>query len=54
MKKLVSLLLTGALACGLLWSPLGQMGAMLMGTGLVILIRVLSAHYRWNLPRSQD
>ena len=46
--------LAGALACGLLWSPLGQMGAMLMGTGLVILIRVLSAHYRWNLPRSQD
>ena len=46
--------LAGAAACGLLWSPLGQMGAMLLGTGLVILIRVLSAHYRWNLPRSQD
>ena len=46
--------LAGALVCGLLWHYAGEMGSMLAGGGLVILIRVLSAHYRWNLPRAHD
>ena len=46
--------LAGAAACGLLWAPLGEMPAMLIGTGLVMLIRCLSAHFRWNLPRARD
>ena len=44
----------GALACGLAWHHLGEMGSMLLGGGLVVLIRCLSAHYRWNLPRAHD
>ena len=46
--------LAGALVCGLLWHYAGEMGSMLAGGGLVILIRVLSAHYRWNLPRAHE
>lgn len=40
--------------CGLLWHYAGEMGSMLAGGGLVILIRGLSAHYRWNLPRAHE
>ena len=46
--------LAGALACGLLWQPLGELPAMLIGAGLVMLIRALSAHYHWNLPKAHD
>ena len=46
--------LVGALACGLAWHHRGEMGSMLRGGGLVVLIRCLSAHYRWNLPRAHD
>ena len=46
--------LAGALVCGLLWHYTGEMGSMLAGGGLVILIRVLSAHYRWNLPKAHE
>ena len=28
--------------------------AMLTGCGLVIAIRILSAHFRWNLPHAHD
>jgi len=46
--------LTGALLCAVLWPHLGQMPSMLLGAGLIILIRALSAHFRWNLPRAHD
>ena len=46
--------LAGALVCGLLWNYAGEMVSMLTGAGLVILIRCLSAHYRWNLPKAKD
>ena len=46
--------LAGALVCGLLWHYAGEMGSMLAGGGLVILIRGLSAHYRWNLPKAHE
>lgn len=46
--------LVGALICGLLWHYIGEVPAMLLGAGIVILIRVLSAHFRWNLPRAHD
>ena len=42
--------LAGALACAALWPLVGEMAAMLCGGGLVIAIRILSAHFRWNLP----
>lgn len=41
----------GALLCALLWNPAGQQAAMLTGAAAVVLVRVLAAHYRWNLPR---
>ena len=44
----------GALLCGLLWHYAGEMLSMLLGGGAVILIRCLSAHFRWNLPRAHD
>lgn len=46
--------LAGALVCALLWDPLGEIPAMLLGGSLVILIRGLSAHFRWNLPRAHE
>ena len=46
--------LVGALACALAWHHLGEMGSMLLSGGLVVVIRCLSAHYRWNLPRAHD
>ena len=42
--------LAGALLCGLM-RPVGEMPAMVAGAALVFVIRCLSAHYRWNLPR---
>ena len=46
--------LVGALLCGLLWHYAGEMLSMLLGGCAVLLIRCLSAHYRWNLPRAHD
>lgn len=46
--------LAGALLCALLWHTLGEIAAMLMGAGVVVVIRILSAHFRWNLPRAHD
>ena len=43
--------LAGALLCVLLWKPAGEPPAILLGTGAVLVIRALSAHFRWNLPR---
>ncbi len=42
----------GALVCALLWHVLPSYLAMLLAAVLVLLIRLLSAHYRWNLPRA--
>lgn len=43
--------LVGAISCVLLWKPLGGAAAMAIGTLLVVLIRFLSAHFRWSLPK---
>ena len=43
-----------SLLCGLLWQTAGEMTSMLAGAGLVFAIRCLSAHYRWNLPKTHD
>lgn len=45
--------LAGAILCAGLWSRLGSMAAMLLGLGVVVLIRGLAAHFQWNLPRSK-
>lgn len=44
--------LAGAALCAGLWR-FGSMPAMLAGMAAVVLIRVLAAHYHWNLPRAK-
>ena len=40
--------------CAVLWRLVPQYVAMLAGMTTVLLIRLLSAHFRWNLPRVED
>lgn len=40
----------GAIVCMLLWGPLGKGKAMFFGSIVVVLIRILASHYKWNLP----
>ena len=46
--------LAGAVCCTFLWRVLPSFAAMLISIGVVLIIRLLSAHYRWNLPRVSD
>ena len=46
--------LLGALLCLLLWPHVGQSVAMLSGGAAIVLLRLLSARYRWNLPRAKN
>ena len=39
-----------ALACALLWVPLGTVWSMFIGAALVFVIRLLAAHFKWSLP----
>lgn len=41
----------GAILCVVLWN-LSPLWAMLSGTALVVVIRLLSARFKWNLPRA--
>ena len=44
--------LAGAALCAGLWR-FGSMSAMLAGIAAVVIIRVLAAHFHWNLPRAK-
>lgn len=44
--------LAGALLCALTWQVLGQVYAMVAGAVTVVIIRILSATFKWNLPRA--
>lgn len=46
--------LAGALVCVLFWLPGLEVYAMGAGAVTVIVIRILSAYYHWNLPRAHD
>lgn len=46
--------IAGALACAFLWEPLGAVTAMFIGAGLVLVIRLLAAHFKWSLPRAGE
>ena len=46
--------LAGALLCGALWHHLGEIPSMLLGAGIIVLIRVLSRQFNWNLPHAHD
>lgn len=41
----------GAVLCSILWPILGRNLGMLIGAIVVIVVRLLAAHYKWNLPR---
>ncbi|MCI9171455.1 MAG: trimeric intracellular cation channel family protein [Lawsonibacter sp.] len=45
--------LAGAVLCAGLWSYVDSMYAMLAGMTAVVVIRVLAAHFHWNLPRAK-
>ena len=45
--------LAGAAVCTFLWS-VSPVWAMIAGAVTVIVIRLLAAHFRWNLPQSKD
>ncbi len=45
--------LAGALITTLLWRVLPSLWAMALGLILVVLIRILSAHFRWSLPKAK-
>ncbi len=44
--------LIGALVCILLWNYLSHGLCMLLGSAIVILLRLLAARYRWSLPKA--
>jgi uncharacterized membrane protein YeiH len=44
----------GAVVCVILWRFVDSVWAMLAGTVIIVVIRVLSVHFRWNLPRARD
>ena len=46
--------IAGALVCALLWDVLGAVGAMFIVAALVLVIRMLAAHYKWSLPHAQE
>ena len=45
--------LLGAVVCEALWSRAGDSWAMLAGLAAVIVLRFLSAHFKWNLPKAR-
>lgn len=44
--------LVGGVVCTLLWPLTGHITAMIIGALLVFVIRILSATFKWNLPRA--
>lgn len=46
--------LAGALLCALTWDLIGSNLSMVTGAVIVFTIRMLSVHYKWNLPKAQS
>ena len=46
--------LAGALVCAGLWNCADSAVAMVAGLATVVLLRCLSAHFRWNLPKAHE
>ena len=40
----------GCIACILLWDTAGRIIAMLTGAGIVVILRIMAARFRWNMP----
>lgn len=46
--------LAGAVLCAVLWRLIPSFYAMALGAALVVIIRLLSAHFRWSLPKANS
>lgn len=42
----------GAILCVALWTPLGATMAMILGASVILIVRLLAAHYHWSLPKA--
>lgn len=42
----------GSALCIALWKPIGEMWAMIISALLIVALRILAAHYKWNLPKA--
>ncbi|MCR4673425.1 MAG: trimeric intracellular cation channel family protein [Lachnospiraceae bacterium] len=42
----------GAIFCALLWHETGNVISMVVGAAVVMVLRLLAAHFRWKLPRA--
>ncbi len=43
--------LIGAVISSLIWEPLGQSMAIIVGVAVVLVLRLLAARFRWSLPK---
>ena len=43
--------LIGAVVCAVCWSWLGSLPSMLIGAGLIMVLRNMAVLYRWSLPK---
>ena len=44
----------GAIASVLLWPLIGERGAIFVCCGVILILRILAARYRWSLPKAND
>lgn len=44
----------GAVVCIMLWEFIPSGTAMLIGAVIVVIVRMLATHYRWNLPKAVE
>lgn len=46
--------LIGAVICVVLWGELGRLPAVMAGAAVILVLRILAAHYRWHLPAAKE
>ncbi|MDO5110393.1 MAG: TRIC cation channel family protein [Erysipelotrichaceae bacterium] len=46
--------LIGAVICVVLWGELGHLPAVMAGAAVILVLRILAAHYRWHLPAAKE
>ena len=44
--------LIGAIICVALWKVIGSFASMLISSGIIFILRILAAHYHWELPKA--
>lgn len=45
--------LLGAAVCAFLWNLTGEKSAMIAGTAVIVVLRLLAAKFRWSLPKAK-